>query len=216
MNFPTATDADWTQGRNRLISFLRSHGLDAERAEEVAQAHLVELLDRDYRQRCPATVAAAVGWSIRRARQYGIGTLTREGNRHGRRRRRAGLEQPQPSHVFDALPPKAPGWTDPAAMAEAGESLAARMPRYAQRARAQGMTPAALALTAAGWGPLDEDEAARTVPAIESHGAGYVPPSRGIPGMATATDPNPASREKARRDADAAAERVGLIVSRRA
>lgn len=216
MNFPTATDADWTDAQAIIRRLLARHGVTGVDADDAAQAWSLEAMVRRYKTP-PETPVAAALMACGLVRRRGIACLVRHmANQARRAARRSGLEQPQPSHVFDARPPRAPGWTDPAAMAEAGESLAARMPRYAQRARAQGMTPAALALTAAGWGPLDEDEAAKTVPAVESHGAGYVPPSRGCPGMATATDPNPASREKARRDADAAAERVGLIVSRRA
>ena len=190
MNFPHATDADWTHARRRLTAFLIRHDLDPNTAEEVAQQHLTETLTRNYRGRCPASLAVAIGWSIARAKRYGVGTLTREGNRHGRRhRRRVGLEQPQPAADPLTIRDRAASCTNPATMAEAGETLAERMPRYAQRARAQGMTPAGLALIAAGWGPLDDDDAAKATPAVPQCGPGYTPPTCGARGISTATDP---------------------------
>jgi hypothetical protein len=59
------------------------------------------------------------------------------------------------------------------------------------------ITPAALALQACGFGPLDEEDAAKAS-AVTTSGPGYTPPAKGCPGLATATDPNPASREATR------------------
>lgn len=173
MNFPNATADDWTNARRRLERFARRHDLTADQAEEIAQAALCDLLTCNYRGRCPATLAVAVGWRIRTARRYGVWTLA-PGN--STRRDRSGME---PSPVRDV----APSSTNPATMAEAGEALAERMPRYAARARAEGLTPAGLALIAAGWGPLDDDDAARTTPAVPQCGPGYTPPARGCRGL---------------------------------
>lgn len=215
MNFPHATDADWTRARSRLMAFLIRHDLDPNTAEEVAQQYLTETLIRKYRDRCPASPAVAVGWSIARAKRYGIGTLTKGGERT-RYRRRVGIEQPQPAADPVTVRDVSASCTNPATMAEAGESLAERMPRYAQRARARGMTPAALALVAAGWGPLDDDDAAKATPSVPQCGPGYTPPAEGVRGLWTDTDPNPSSRAAARAAVAAAAERVGLIVTQRA
>lgn len=173
MNFPNATADDWTNARRRLERFARRHDLTAEQAEEIAQAALCDLLTCNYRSRCPATLAVAVGWRIHAARRYGVWTLA-PGNTS--RRRRTGLE---PAPVRDV----APSSTNPATMAEAGEALAERMPRYAARARAEGLTPAALALIVAGWGPMDDDDAAKSSPSVPQCGPGYTPPAKGCPGL---------------------------------
>jgi hypothetical protein len=44
---------------------------------------------------------------------------------------------------------------------------------------------------------MDEDDTTKTT-STTSSGPGYTPPARGCPGLATATDPNPASREATR------------------
>lgn len=209
LNFPTATAADWQRARGRMIAFLVRHDLDRERAEEIAQQWTVDQIDRDYTGACPASPLVAAGWAIHRAKRYGIGTLTREGGRHGRRRRRNGLEETQPVHVFEGTQDRAPGWTDPARMAEEGESLAARMPRLAARARQDGTTPAGLALRACGWGWPDEEGA---VPSVTDCGPGYTPP-QGCRGLHD-TDPNPATRAAAYDEAAADAARVGLVLAR--
>lgn len=192
LNFPTATAADWQRARGRLIRFLVRHDLDYGTAEEVTQQHLSELLTQEYSGSgaCPASLAVAIGWAIARAKRYGIGTLTREGNRHSVRRRRNGLEETQPVADPVTIRDTAPGWTDPAIMAEEGEALAARMPRLAAKARQEGTTPAGLALRACGWGWPADDEG-KTVPAVTDVGPGYTPPATGCPGLHTDTDPRP-------------------------
>lgn len=209
LNFPTATAADWQQARRRMIGFLVRHDLDRERAEEIAQQWTVDQLDRDYTGACPASPMIAAGWAIARAKRYGIGTLTRSGER-ARYRRRAGLEEQQPTHVFEGAQDRAPGWTDPARMAAEGEALAARMPRMVARARKDGVTPATLAMRACGWGWPAEGG---NVPSITDCGPGYTPPDRGCPGLHS-TDPNPATRAAAYDEAAADAERVGLALTR--
>lgn len=189
LNFPAATAADWTAARRRLVGWLRTRDVDPDRAEEIAQDVLTEMLTAKYNgDQCPRTPRVAVGWRIATARRYGLSALTREGHRHARRRRRNGLEEAQPIHVFEGAVDRAPAWTDPARMAEAGESLAARMPRLAARARKHGTTPAALALQATGWG---QEQEPGTVPSVTDCGPGYTPPQRGCPGLHTDTDPRP-------------------------
>ncbi len=170
MNFTNATASDWNTARCRLERFCRAHDLDDNQAEEVAQACLTELLTHKWRDRCPASLAVAIRWRLHTARRYGVWTLA-PGNTS--RRRHAAAEA---APVRDT----SPGWTDPARMAEAGESLAARMPRLAARARQEGTTPAGLALRACGWGwPADEQEPG-TVPHVADIGPGYTVP-RPIP-----------------------------------
>lgn len=178
LNFPAATAADWTAARRSLERFARAHDLDHHQAEELAQAALTDMLTRTYSERCPATLAVAVGWRLHTARKHGVWTLA-PGNTS--RRRRAGME---PAPVRDV----APSWTDPARMAEAGESLAERMPRLAMHARRIGTTPAGLALRATGWG---EEQEPGTVPSVTDVGPGFTPPPRGCPGLHTDTDPRP-------------------------
>jgi hypothetical protein len=193
LNFPNATATDWQIARARLIRFLVAHDLDRDRAEEVAQQHLTELLTKEYAKACPASLPRAISWSIARARRYGIGVLTKAGERT-RYRRRAGLEEAQPLAVMPGALDRAPGWTDPAAMAEAGEGLAARMPRLVAHARREGTTPATLALRAAGWGWPQE---AATVPSVTDLGPGYTPPAQGCRGLHRDTDPRPAAAVQA-------------------
>lgn len=212
LNFPAATAADWTAARRRLIGWLRTRDVDADRAEEIAQAVLAELLTAKYNgDQCPRTPRVAVGWRIATAKRYGIAALTKGGAR-SRYRRRVGLEEVQPAADPVSVRDVAPSWTDPARMAEAGESLAERMPRLAMHARRIGTTPAGLALRATGWG---EEQEPGTVPSVTDVGPGFTPPPRGCPGLRTDTDPNPASRERAWLECVAAAERVGLTISSR-
>lgn len=209
LNFPTATAADWQRARRRMIAFLVRHDLDRERAEEVAQQWTVEQLDRDYTGACPTSPVIAAGWAIARAKRYGIGTLTREGNRHGRRRRRNGLEETQPAADPLTIRDTAPGWTDPARMAAEGEALAARMPRLAARARKDGTTPAGLALRACGWGwPQAPEEEGKTVPSVTDIGPGYTPP-KGCPGLHS-TDPRPTAATAPAMAANVEAYRAAL------
>jgi hypothetical protein len=206
LNFPTATAADWQRARRTLIAFLVRHDIDRDRAEEIAQEWTVDQLDREYTGACPASPLVAAGWAIHRAKRYGIGTLTREGNRHSCRRRRNGLEEAQPAADPMAIRDTAPGWTDPARMAEEGESLAARMPRLAARARKDGTTPAGLALRACGWGWPAEGG---NVPSVTDCGPGYTPPDRGCRGL-HGTDPRPAAAAAPAMAADPAAYRAAL------
>lgn len=209
LNFPAATAADWQRARRTLMAFLVRRDVDPDRAEEIAQETLADLLTRTWSDRSPVNPQVAVSWRIATAKRYGVKALTREGKRHSERRRRTGIEEPQPTHVFEGTHDRAPGWTDPARMAEEGESLAARMPRLAARARQEGTTPAGLALRACGWGWPDEGG---TVPSVTDCGPGYTPP-RGCPGLHD-TDPNPATRQAAYDEAAADAARVGLVLVR--
>lgn len=202
--FPNATDSDWTAARARLARFARHHGLDPDAADELAQAASVGLLGRVYEDRTPydpaqpgaVSLRVAVGWLINQGKRYGVHRMAPGGSTR-RRRKRIGLEQPQPEADPVAVVARAPASANPATMAEAGEALAERMPRFAQRARAEGKTPATLALIAAGFGPLDDEDAAKASPSVPQCGPGYTPPHQGCPGLHTDTDPNPASREAA-------------------
>lgn len=209
LNFPAATAADWQRARRTLMAFLIRRDVDPDRAEEIAQETLSDLLTRTWADRSPINPLVAVAWRIATAKRYGVGAITKEGHRHARRRRRNGLEEAQPAADPVTIRDAAPGWTDPARMAEEGEALAARMPRLAARARKDGTTPAGLALRACGWGWPDETG---TVPNVTDAGPGYTPP-RGCPGLHD-TDPNPATRAAAYDDAAADAARVGLALSR--
>lgn len=189
-NFQHSTPAEWRTARRRLEAFGRSHDLTAEQAEEMAQAVLVRMLTADYSKRTPydprhpggASIVVAAGWMIRHGKKYGVWSLV-PGN--STRRHRAGMA---PAPVRET----APGWTDPARMAEEGEGLAARMPRLAAKARKEGTTPAGLALRACGWGwPADAEDEWKTVPSVTDVGPGYTPPAKGCRGLHTDTDPRP-------------------------
>jgi hypothetical protein len=210
LNFPAATAADWQRARRTLIAFLVRRDVDPGRAEEITQETLTDLLTRTWSDRSPVNPQVAVSWRIATAKRYGVKALTREGKRHSERRRRTGVEEPQPVHVFEGTQDRAPGWTDPARMAAEGEALADRMPRLAARARKDGTTPAGLALRACGWGWPDEGG---NVPSVTDCGPGYTPPDRGCRGLHD-TDPNPATRAAAYDAAAADAARVGLALTR--
>lgn len=205
LNFPNATAADWQRARRTLIAFLVRRDVDPERAEEIAQETLADLLTRTWKDRSPVNPRVAVSWRIATAKRYGVGAITKEGHRHARRRRRNGLEEAQPAADPMTVRDAAPGWTDPARMAEEGEALAARMPRLAARARQDGTTPAGLALRACGWGwPAEEG----TVPSVTDIGPGYTPP-RGCPGLHS-TDPRPAAAAAPAMAANVEAYRAAL------
>lgn len=211
LNFPAATAADWQRARRTLIAFLVRRDVDPDRAEEITQETIADLLTRTWTDRSPVNPRVAVSWRIATAKRYGVGAITKEGHRHARRRRRNGLEEAQPAADPATIRDTTPGWTDPARMAEEGESLAARMPRLAARARKDGTTPAGLALRACGWGWPDEDG---TVPSVTDCGPGYTPP-RGCPGLHDTDPATWAQREKGYREAAADAARVGLVLTRR-
>lgn len=209
LNFPAATAADWQRARRTLIAFLVRSDIDPDRAEEITQEVLTDLLTRTWSDRSPANPRVAVSWRIDTAKRYGVGAITKEGHRHARRRRRNGLEEAQPAADPATIRDTAPGWTDPARMAEEGESLAARMPRLVARARQDGTTPAGLALRACGWGwPQDSEEEGKTVPSVADIGPGYTPP-RGCPGLHS-TDPRPTAAAAPAMAANVEAYRAAL------
>jgi hypothetical protein len=208
LNFPTATPADWGKARRRLLGFLRRYDIDRERAEEITQAATVEMLTREYAGQCPATPAVAVGWAIARAKRYGIGTLTREGKRHSERRRRTGLEEPQPAadpaNVRDTS--SRPG---PASIAAAIESAAGPETWSPVATRRRARIEAWVREACTGWGEADGSIEATT------YGAGYTPPLRGCPGASTATDPRPEARDRAWAEVVAHAAEKGVQVTSR-
>lgn len=178
-----APDFQWTQAHGILRRLLARHGITGPDADDAIQAWSLEVMTRDFRDP-PYDPPAAAFMACGLVRRRGITALLRDRAKMARRAaKRIGLEQPQPDGEPIGIRDTAPASANPATMAEAGESLAARCPRYAQQARARGMTPAALALAAAGWGPLDEVDADKTSPSVPQCGPGYTPPSRGCPGL---------------------------------
>jgi len=193
MNFPHATPEQWTAAQRIIRGVCSSHGIRGADADDAVQEWTHRAMTKAHRKVCPVSPTAAAVGMRRLVAQYGIGRLLRETRPQSqtfvRPAGRIGLEQPQPDAEPLAIVARAPASANPATMAEAGEALAARCPRYAQQARARGLTPAALALAAAGWGPLDEVDADKTSPSVPACGPGYTPPARGCPGLHTATDP---------------------------
>lgn len=178
-----APDFQWLQAQRTIRNVLARHGITGPDADDAVQAWTLEAITRDF-DPPPYDPPAAAYMTAALVSRYGIGVILRDRVKQGRRSaRRIGLEQPQPDGEPVGVRDAAPASTNPATMAEAGEELAERMPRYAARARAEGLTPAGLALIAAGWGPLDDDDAARTTPAVPQCGPGYTPPSRGCRGL---------------------------------
>jgi len=199
MNFPNATADQWTAAQRMIRGLCRRHGVYGPDADDAVQAWTADTLTTDYRQTCPVSPTAAAAGARYRVARYGIGALTRSlraGRYRPQARQRVGLEQPQPDR--DPLPvvTTAPAAVDPATAVEIAEGYS---PARVKAARRAGMTPARFALAALGWGPLDDEEAAKSSPSVPQCGPGYTPPATGCPGMATATDPNPATRVAADR-----------------
>ena len=192
MNFPNATPEQWTAAQRMLRGTLAHHGVYGPDADDVVQEWSRQAMTRKHRKVCPASPTAAAAGARRLVARYGIGRLLRLTQPTGKtfaRPGRVGLDDPQPEGQPAGIRTVAPASANPATMAEAGEALAERMPRFAQRARAEGKTPATLALIAAGFGPLDDEDAAKASPSVPQCGPGYTPPHRGCPGLHTDTDP---------------------------
>lgn len=209
LNFPAATAEDWQAARRHLITFLVRRDVDADRAEEITQETLADLLTRTWSDRSPANPRVAVAWRIATAKRYGVGAITKEGHRHARRRRRNGLEEAQPA--ADPLTVRdvssRPG---PAAIAAAIESAAGPVIPSPVATRRRARIEAWVRDSITGWGEGDEPG---NVPSITDVGPGYTPPNRGCRGL-HATDPNPATRAAAYDAAAADAARVGLALTR--
>lgn len=181
-NFPNATADNWTAAYRIIGRLLARHGIYGADADDAKQDWARSTLRTTYRQPVEGPEQAAY-ITAALVRRRGIGVLLHSRRNAAKRHKRTGQQEPQPMGEAVGIRDTAPAACNPATMAEAGEALAARMPRYAQRAREEGLTPAALALIAAGWGPLDDDDAARTTPAVPQCGPGYTPPARGCRGL---------------------------------
>lgn len=194
INFPNATAEEWSAAQAIIGRLLARRGITGPEAEDAQQDWADRTLRTNYRQPVEGPVHAAY-ITAALVRRRGVGVLLRQRRNAAKRHKRTGQQEPQPMGEAVGIRDTAPASCNPATMAEAGEALAARMPKYAQAARARGMTPAALALAAAGWGPIDDEDVPPS--AVTACGPGYTPPTRGCPGLHTATDPNPASRTAA-------------------
>lgn len=181
-NFPNATADNWTAAYRIIERLLARYGVYGADSDDAQQDWARSTLRTTYRQPVegPEHAACITAALVRRR---GIGVLLHGRRNAAKRYKRTGQQEPQP--IGDALGVRdtAPAACNPATMAEAGEALAERMPRYARRAREQGTTPAGLALIAAGWGPLDDDDAAKASPSVPQCGPGYTPPARGCQGL---------------------------------
>lgn len=178
-----APDFQWLQAQRTIRNVLARHGITGPDADDAVQDWTLATMAADFTSP-PYDPPAAAYMTAALVRRYGVGVILRDRVKQGRRAaRRLGLEQPQPDGEPVGVRDVAPASSNPATMASAGEALAARMPRYAAAARAEGLTPAALALVAAGWGPLDDDDAAKSSPSVPQCGPGYTPPSKGCPGL---------------------------------
>jgi hypothetical protein len=172
---PTESQAD--ESRTRVFRFCLAHGMTHADADDAAQATVLKALTREWKT-LPNDLSHGVNRILRQARMYGAWSLL-PGNTS--RRRREGLETPP---VRDTAPP----YADPAVAAEMADRYAG--PDRKKAAARAGVSPAVFTLHAMGWGPLDDEDAAKAT-STNGSGPGYTPPARGCPGMATASDPNP-------------------------
>lgn len=191
MNFPHATRDQIETARRMLVGFCLRDGMQLTDAEDAAQDVITNALRRQYRHRCPATITVAAAWRIRHARRHGGARSLLASDSSARRRHAAAVRNGDPLPVQDV----APAYANPATVAAQAEVMSAARRRLAERL---GITPAVLALQACGFGPLDEDDAAKASPSVPQCGPGYTPPSRGDSGSVGSTDPNPASRAASR------------------
>jgi len=182
MNFPLATDDQISTARRMLVGFCLRDGMQLADAEDAAQDVLHQCMTRKYQRVCPASLTMAVRWRIGHARRHGAHTL-RTGDSTARSRHAAAVKRGDPLPTRDT----SPAYADPAVVAEQAERITPSRQRLADRL---GITPALLALQACGFGPLDDEDAAKAT-STSGSGPGYTPPARGCPGMATATDPQP-------------------------
>jgi hypothetical protein len=173
-----------------LVGFCLRNGMQLADAEDAAHDALHQCMTRKYRKVCPVSLPMAVRWRIAHARRYGVQTL-RTGDSTARSRHAAAVKRGDPLPVQDTAPP----YADPATVAEMADRYAG--PDRKRAAARAGVTPATYTLHALGWGPLDDDDTTKTTSTTDS-GPGYTPPAKGCRGLATATDPNPASREASR------------------
>jgi len=185
MRIAAPTESQAADARRMAFRFCVSRGMPHHDADDAAQATVLKVLTRDWKN-TPNDVLHGVARILHQARRYGVWTLL-PGNTT--RRDRAAAE---PAPVRDTAPP----YADPAVVAAMADRPAGS-DRKRAAARA-GLTPAAYTLHAMGWGPMDEDDAARTVPSVPQCGPGYTPPTVGDHGSVGSTDPNPASRDAAR------------------
>jgi hypothetical protein len=191
MNFPHATRDQIETARRMLVGFCLRDGMQLADAEDAAQDVIENAYRRKYQKRCPATITVAAAWRIRHARKHGGARALLASDSSARRRHAAAVKRGDPLPVQDV----APAYADPAAVAAQAEVMSMARRRLAKRL---GITPALLALQACGFGPLDEDDAAKASPSVPQCGPGYTPPGRGDRGSVGSTDPNPASRAAAR------------------
>jgi hypothetical protein len=110
-----------------------------------------------------------------------------------RRLSRIGQAESQPVAEPLGYRDTSPGSVDPARIAELADGGAYTRGGLAAAARASGLSPAEWTRQALGYCPLDEDDATRATPSVPAVGPGYTPPTKGMRGLHTATDPNPAS-----------------------
>jgi hypothetical protein len=184
MRLAAPTEEQATQARTKVFRFCLAHGMTHADADDAAQATVLKAMLRDWKV-VPENLTHGVARILWQARRYGVWTLL-PGN--STRRDREKLEAPP---VRDTAPP----YADPATVAEMADRYAG--PDRRRAADRAGVSPATYTLHALGWGPMDEDDTTKTT-STTSSGPGYTPPAKGCPGMATATDPNPASREATR------------------
>ena len=183
MNFPHATADQWTAAQRMIRGLCSRHGIRGADADDAVQAWSTDILTTDYRTACPVSPTAAAAGARYRVARHGIGALTRSlraGRYRPQARQRIGLEQPQPDRDPVPVVNTAPAAVDPATAAEIAEGYS---PARVKAARRAGMTPAAFALAALGWGPLDDEDAAKASPSVPQCGPGYTPPARGCRGL---------------------------------
>jgi hypothetical protein len=194
MEFPNATAADWTHALRIIKTLLGMHGIFGVDQDDAAQHWALKVMERKSRsENPPDSPQGAAYQAVAQVRKYGIASLLPHRSQPTATRRRTGQSESQPVAQPLGHRDTSPGSVDPARIAELADGGAYTRGGLAAAARAAGISPAEWTRQALGYCPLDEEDANRATPSVPAVGPGYTPPTKGMPGLHTATDPNPAS-----------------------
>ena len=193
MEFPNATAADWTHAQRIIRKILGGHGIYGPDQDDAVQNWTLGVLRRTTANP-PDSPQGAAYQTCSLVRKYGIGPLIGDRRKTARRtRRRIGQSESQPEAQPLGHRDTSPGSVNPATIAELADGGAYTRGGLAAASKASGLSPAEWTRQALGYCPLDDDDATRATPSIPAVGPGYTPPTQGIRGLHTDTDPNPAS-----------------------
>jgi hypothetical protein len=194
MQFPNATAADWTHALSIVKKLLGMYGIFGPDQDDAAQHWALKVLERKSRsENPPDSPQGAAYQACAQVRKYGIASLLPHRSQPTATRRRNGQSESQPEAQPLGHRDTSPGSLNPATIAELADGGAYTRGGLAAAAKASGLSPAEWTRQALGYCLLDADDATRATPSVQAVGPGYTPPTKGIRGLHTDTDPNRAS-----------------------